>query len=111
MGALVPNETQFDLLRRLESESLLPSDVYQLFDVVRRVANTAYHAMSNDASKAGSGSRLIQLDEQDTRKLIDQQLLLAGWTVDSAALTYAKGARPEKNKNLAIAEYPTASGL
>jgi type I restriction enzyme, R subunit len=229
MGALEPSETQFELLRRLESEGVLPADVHQLFDAVRRAGNSANHAMANDAAKAlkvlkfcvqlgiwfqrtfgnsqfqpsafippiappnssdveaelerlrqalqasqatqadisqqlgdltlqqrttedertywerlareaedaktalearlttlqnaatnaststfkaaaiKAGQR-VQLDEQETRKLIDEQLRTAGWTVDSHALTYSKGARPEKNKNKAIAEYPTTSG-
>jgi len=49
----------------------------------------------------------IVLDEALTRILIDQQLIDAGWQADSEALTYASGARPEKGKNLAIAEWPT----
>lgn len=59
------------------------------------------------ANKAASA---IQINESDTRKLIDEQLAAAGWTVDSANLTYAKGTRPQKNKNLAIAEWPTETG-
>lgn len=49
----------------------------------------------------------IVLDETLTRILIDQQLIEAGWQADSEALTYKNGARPEKGKNLAIAEWPT----
>lgn len=61
-------------------------------------------------SAASTAANAVELDEADTRKLIDEQLRDVGWTVDSAALSYAKGARPEKGKNLAIAEWPTASG-
>ena len=43
--------------------------------------------------------------------MIDQQLRQAGWITDSATLVYTQGARPEKNKNFAIAEWPTHSGL
>jgi hypothetical protein len=57
---------------------------------------------------ASTAASAVELDEADTRKLIDEQLRDVGWTVDSAVLTYAKGARPEKGKNLAIAEWPTA---
>lgn len=42
-----------------------------------------------------------------TRILIDQQLVNAGWQADTQELTYKKGARPEKGKNLAISEWPT----
>ncbi|MNQ82635.1 Type-1 restriction enzyme EcoKI specificity protein [compost metagenome] len=44
-----------------------------------------------------------------TRAIIDQQLRAAGWEVDTQELRYGKGARP-KGRNLAIAEWPTASG-
>ncbi|MBR8832118.1 MAG: hypothetical protein N5P05_004425 (plasmid) [Chroococcopsis gigantea SAG 12.99] len=52
----------------------------------------------------------IDLDEGDTRNLIDAQLREAGWEVDSQNLTYAGGTRPIKNRNIAIAEYPTRNG-
>lgn len=52
----------------------------------------------------------INLDEAETRALIDQQLRDRGWEVDSATLRYANGVRPAKGRNLAIAEWPTASG-
>lgn len=49
-------------------------------------------------------------DETDTRILIDEQLRAAGWEADTAALTYKSGARPQKGRNLAIAEWPTKDG-
>lgn len=61
-------------------------------------------------SAAAAAAGAVELDEADTREIIDEQLRQVGWTVDSASLTYSKGARPEKGKNLAIAEWPTASG-
>ncbi|HGM4392613.1 type I restriction-modification system endonuclease [Pseudomonas aeruginosa] len=51
----------------------------------------------------------FDLSEDLTRILIDQQLIDAGWEADSLDLTYSKGARPEKGKNKAIAEWPTSS--
>ena len=48
----------------------------------------------------------IELTEELTRILIDQQLQDAGWQADSQALDYRKGARPQKGQNLAIAEWP-----
>ncbi|HLP92028.1 MAG TPA: type I restriction-modification system endonuclease [Nostocaceae cyanobacterium] len=52
----------------------------------------------------------VFLDERETRKLIDAQLQGAGWEADSEILTYQNGIRPQKGKNLAIAEYPTTNG-
>lgn len=62
------------------------------------------------ASAAATAASAIELDEAATRRLIDQQLREAGWTVDSAELRFSKGALPEKGRNLAIAEWPTKSG-
>jgi type I restriction enzyme R subunit len=52
----------------------------------------------------------IDLDERETRRLIDIQLRSAGWEVDSEQLTYSTGTRPQKGRNLAIAEWPTEQG-
>lgn len=52
----------------------------------------------------------IDLDEADTRKLIDAQLVGVGWEADTSLLTYKSGTRPQKGRNLAIAEWPTSSG-
>lgn len=61
-------------------------------------------------SNAGSRKSSEQLTEAETRLLIDQQLLAAGWLADSQNIRYGKGARPEKGVNKAIAEWPTSSG-
>lgn len=52
----------------------------------------------------------LELDESETRLLIDAQLRAAGWEADTVALTYKSGARPIKGKNRAIAEWPTTTG-
>ncbi len=63
-----------------------------------------YIKASNQAAES------VQLDERSTRKLIDEQLRQACWEVDSVELTYQKGIRPAKGKNLAIAEWPVSNG-
>jgi type I restriction enzyme, R subunit len=62
------------------------------------------------AAAASKAATYVELDEPATRELIDAQLRAAGWEADSKGLTYAKGARPEKGANRAIAEWPTKSG-
>ncbi len=62
------------------------------------------------AAIASETETRIDLDEADTRRLIDAQLREAGWEADSENLTYRGGTRPLKNRNMAIAEYPTANG-
>ena len=59
---------------------------------------------------ANSAAAVIQISESDTRRLIDEQLGAAGWKVDSVQITFANGARPQRGKNLAIAEWPTETG-
>jgi type I restriction enzyme R subunit len=61
-------------------------------------------------SSAAAADEAINLDEAATRTLIDQQLREAGWEADTATIRYALGARPAKGRDLAIAEWPTASG-
>ena len=61
-----------------------------------------------DAARSAAGS--LKLSESDTRRIIDAQLAAAGWTVDSVNLTFAKGARPQRGQNQAIAEWPTETG-
>lgn len=46
-------------------------------------------------------------NEEETRELIDAQLRAVGWEADTVNLRYSKGTRPQKGRNLAIAEWPT----
>ena len=46
----------------------------------------------------------LQLSEAETRVLIDEQLIEAGWQADTENLRFSKGARPIANENRAIAE-------
>lgn len=56
--------------------------------------------------QAGQASAEINLDEAATRRLIDKQLRDAGWEADTQVLTWERGVRPTKGRNLAIAEWP-----
>jgi type I restriction enzyme, R subunit len=79
--------------------ALQQQGIAQPAQTVAKLVDSAYTAAAT-----------LQISEADTRKLIDEQLVAAGWQTDSSQLTYAKGARPEKNRFLAIAEWPTESG-
>ncbi len=59
---------------------------------------------------AQAATQRIHLDEASTRQLIDVQLRQAGWEADTVRLRYSNGTCPERGRNMAIAEYPTASG-
>jgi len=58
-------------------------------------------------AQAAAATQATDLDERETRVLIDAQLRGAGWEVNSQTLRWLSGARPEKGKNRAIAEVPT----
>lgn len=45
------------------------------------------------------------------RKIIDEQLRKVGWEADSENLRYSKGTRPQKGRNIAIAEWRTDGGF
>ncbi len=51
----------------------------------------------------------LRPSEAETRMLIDEQLRRVGWEADSVNLRYAKGTRPQKGRNIAIAEWRTDS--
>ncbi|AWV88562.1 type I restriction endonuclease [Bradymonas sediminis] len=61
-------------------------------------------------SRMRQASENFELDEQETRAIIDAQLRQRGWRADTDELRWASGARPEEGKQLAIAEVPTAAG-
>ncbi|MFU1477006.1 DUF4145 domain-containing protein [Roseovarius sp. C7] len=101
---------QRELSERQTWEALAQEADKQLQELAAQVqAQTAAQKMEFvRASNAAVGA--IDLDEQSTRELIDQQLRDRGWEADSSELRYGNGVRPTKGKNLAIAEWPTQSG-
>jgi type I restriction enzyme R subunit len=62
------------------------------------------------SAAAFDAAQAIDLDEASTRDRIDAQFRARGWEADTRVLRHAKGARPAKGRNLAIAEWPTANG-
>ena len=63
------------------------------------------------AEKGETASESMELSEAETRYLIDEQLRKVGWETDTNTLRYSKGTRPQKGRNLAIAEWPTDSAV
>lgn len=76
----------------------------------RQAEKTAPAELAKLEKAAEAADNVINLDEAATRAIIDQQLRNAGWEADTRELRYAKGVRPTKGRDLAIAEWPTASG-
>ncbi|QDT10760.1 type I restriction-modification system endonuclease [Planctomycetes bacterium K23_9] len=82
-----------------------------LADVAQEQAKKTPAEQEQVVATSQKSARELDLDEFDTRKLIDDQLREAGWEVDTAELRYSKGIRPAKGRNLAIAEWPTDDGI
>jgi type I restriction enzyme, R subunit len=62
--------------------------------------------VSRFAKRASDAAKSVLLDEAATRQIIDLQLMDAGWQADTVQLKHARGTRPERGKNKAIAEWP-----
>jgi type I restriction enzyme, R subunit len=55
---------------------------------------------------AATAATQVRLDESETRRIIDEQLRQAGWEADTSTLCYSKDTRPQRGRNMAIAEWP-----
>lgn len=80
-------------------------------------ANTSYLQSFQAKSQQEQASEInrieksiFEMNEAETRVIIDQQLIDAGWEADTENLRFSKGSVPEPNKYKAIAEWKTESG-
>ncbi|MDO4647306.1 MAG: type I restriction-modification system endonuclease [Eubacteriales bacterium] len=77
---------------------------------VNKIETSASSTTKEERSqKSEETSESMELSEAETRILIDDQLRRVGWEADTNNLRYSKGTRPQKGRNLAIAEWPTNS--
>jgi type I restriction enzyme R subunit len=72
-------------------------------------SSTGSLTLQERVKRASTASERMKLSENETRYLIDAQLRKVGWEADTVNLRYSKGTRPQKGRNLAIAEWPTNS--
>lgn len=93
--------------RMLQEKEIL---IAQLTAEVSQLSAASALPRIERAKKAQTAADRMNLTERETRLLIDDQLRKVGWEADTVSLRYAKGARPEKGKNLAIAEWPIDGG-
>jgi len=94
----------------LEQEATAADLAKQLAELQKK-AEAEPEQLQLEIKQAGrEAASNLELDEADTRLLIDVQLTDMGWEADSNSLTHSKGTRPEKGRNLAISEWPTETG-
>lgn len=79
---------------------------------LRQKAESEHADVKNERKKASRRfMQRQQLTEAETRSIIDEKLRMAGWEVDSNLLNHhTHGTVPEKNRNMAIAEWKTKGG-
>ncbi|GAA4015277.1 type I restriction-modification system endonuclease [Deinococcus rubellus] len=114
VGAFVPPEpslTAAELQRQLlDAEDAIRRQAEQVTQLLAERQAGGLQQIEQVVIAAGLAASRIELTEAQTRERIDEQLRMAGWETDSAALRYSKGTRPQKGRNMAIAEWPTQSG-
>jgi type I restriction enzyme R subunit len=93
-----------------ETEAKFQELQNHLTQIQAQAATASQQTIQQTIAQAQVAETQVTLDERETRRLIDAQLRAAGWEVESEVLTYQNGTRPQKGKNLAIAEYPTGAG-
>jgi type I restriction enzyme R subunit len=89
------------------------SEVYAelALEAEQRVSEAPSSGSAQTFIKAAFASaKDMDFDEADTRLLVDEQLRQAGWEADSSVWKHSAGTRPERNRRIAIAEWPTGSG-
>ena len=89
----------------LESElEVIKAKYDQLLQQSKVVSRADQSAFTTRAKVSASK---LEMNEAQTRVLIDEQLIKAGWACDSITFNYKTNKTlPEKGKNLAIAEWP-----
>lgn len=90
-----------ELNEKLQSKSANDSD--------DSVSEEKVISIAERRKRSNSSADRIKLSEKETRYLIDEQLRKVGWEADTLNIRYSKGTRPQKGRNLAIAEWPTNS--
>lgn len=99
-------EAAFDELaasRELEVQTVTTAVAQQSAPNLQRV----FESLTQNATRAAAH---LDLDEAETRGLVDRQLRDAGWEADTPTLRHSLGTRPVPGRNLAIAEWPTDQG-
>lgn len=102
------NTNQVDYKALLEEKEEL---IKKLAEQVEQMSAGREIPVAERVKKANTAADQINLSEKETRYLIDEQLRKVGWEADTVNLRYSKGTRPQKGRNIAIAEWPTDSAI
>lgn len=113
-GDLQYKHCKFVMPTEADAQSITDNDdkaaEQKMLEETEKIAAAAKAVTADERRKrALSAASQRQKSEAETRYMIDIQLRKVGWEADTENLRYGKGIRPQKGKNLAIAEWPTLS--
>lgn len=108
----VKNEAQLETARnRIAQLEAKAESIKLVQERQAQAAAASVKEIKEQEQRARRAAAKIELTEQETRLLIDEQLQASGWEADTLELRQALGTRPEKGKNRAIAEWRTENGF
>lgn len=113
-GDLQYKHCKFVMPTEADAQSITDNDdkaaEQKMLEETEKIAAAAKAVAADERRKrALAAASQRQKSEAETRYMIDTQLRKVGWEADTENLRYGKGIRPQKGKNLAIAEWPTLS--
>lgn len=113
-GDLQYKHCKFVMPTEADAKSITDNDdkaaEQKMLEETEKIAAAAKAVAADERRKrALTAASQRQKSEAETRYMIDAQLRKVGWEADTENLRYGKGIRPQKGKNLAIAEWPTLS--
>lgn len=113
-GDLQYKHCKFVMPTEADAQSIADNDdkaaEQKMLEETEKIAAAAKAVAADERRKrALAAASQRQKSEAETRYMIDTQLRKVGWEADTENLRYGKGIRPQKGKNLAIAEWPTLS--
>lgn len=113
-GDLQYKHCKFVMPTEADAQSITDNDdkaaEQKMLEETEKIAAAAKAVAADERRKrALAAASQRQKSEAETRYMIDTQLRKVGWEADTENLRYGKGIRPQKGKNLAIAEWPMLS--
>lgn len=113
-GDLQYKHCKFVMPTEADAQSITDNDdkaaEQKMLEETEKIAAAAKAVAADERRKrALAAASQRQKSEAETRYMIDTQLRKVGWKADTENLRYGKCIRPQKGKNLAIAEWPTLS--
>lgn len=99
------NDIDFEAIVKAKEEK-----IKELTEKIETISTTSTAVTTAERRKrANESAEKVKLSEKETRYIIDEQLRKVGWEADTINLRHSKGTKPEKGRNIAIAEWPTDS--